>query len=247
MKYFKTIPLVAMAVFALASLAASSALASGPTLLFLGSEKTILLVSLPLDGSGEGNTTHVELQAENINLEGKGILLELTLLQTKEGAKGTYVALYLDIEEISGKHLCQTKGDKEGEVLQSPNEAELVYWKTGAELQAGVLFELKEFTIECNKGASTLKIKGGELASIAKSGTEERTSAFGAIRCSSTFGIPEKAKYTNFKGEEREVKLETIVASKAKPSCFLIGEGATFEAELVPESTSPAQMAQLDF
>jgi hypothetical protein len=251
MKRLRLLILVAIAGSILAGVAASCALASGPTLLFLGSEKTILLVSLPLDGSGTGkNTTATELQAENTNVRGKGLLLELTLLQTKEGVKGTYLALYLEIEETSGRHKCNTKGDKEGEVLQPQNEAELVYWKTGAELQAGVLFELKEFTVECNQGATTVKIRGSELASINKTGSEERTSAFGAIRCSSTFGIPEKAKYTNFKGEEKEARLETIVATKARAACFLVGpkeETPTFELELTPETTSPAQMAQLDF
>jgi hypothetical protein len=234
---------------ALAGIAASSALASGPTLLFLGSEKTILLVTLPLDGSGTGkNDTSTEFESSLSNLKGKGFLLDLTLLQTPEGVKGNYSVLFLEIEETSGRTKCNTKGDRAGELLLPLNEAELVYWNTASgELQAGIIFQMKEFTLECNSGASTIKMKGSELGSISKSDTGERTSLFFGLRCSRTSGTPEKTKYTNFKGEAKEAELKLTTAGKTSSACILIGTGTTFESELSIEATSPAQMATLDF
>jgi hypothetical protein len=249
MKRFTLLLLGLVAVFALAGTAASSALASGPTLLFLGSERTLLLVSLPLDGSGTGkNTTPTELQSSLTDLVGKGDLLELTLLQTPEGVKGNYSVLFLEVEEVSGRTKCNTKGDKIGEVLLPLNEAELVYWNTASgELQAGIIFQVKEFTIECNSGAATIKIKGSDLGSIAKADTGERTTIFGGVRCSSTRGTPEKTKYTNFKGEAKEAELKVTTGGRTVSGCELIGNTSTFETELSIESTSPSQMATLDF
>jgi hypothetical protein len=238
-----------VAAFSLVGIATSSALASGPTLLFLGSEKTILLVSLPLDGSGTGkNETPTELQSSVTNLKGKGVLLELTLLQTPTGITGNYSILMLDVETSAGV-TCNTKGDRAGELLWPLYPVSLVYWNTASgELQAGILFNVEtspELLMEC--GAATIKVKGTMLGSIAKGDTGERTTIFGGVRCSSTSGKPEKTAYTNSKGEAKIAALSVTTAGKTAEGCELIGSTATFEQELSIEATSPAQMATLDF
>jgi hypothetical protein len=224
-------------------------LASGPTLLFLGSEKTLLLVSLPLDGSGTGkNEDPTELQTSLTNLKGVGVLLGLTLLQTPTGVTGNYSVLFLKVKTSAGV-ACNTKGDREGEVLLPLYPASLVYWNTAAgELQAGVLFNIEaspELIMEC--GSSAIRIKGSDLGSIAKGDTGERTSIFDGVRCSSTSGKPEKTAYTNSKGEAKTAALSVTTAGKTAEGCELIGSTATFEQELSIESGSPAQMATLDF
>jgi hypothetical protein len=245
MNRFKLLFVAAISVFAFAGMATSSALASGPTLLFLPDEGPAILLTSKI--AEPDNTTAGELQSENTDLISDGVLLELTLLQTAAGIEGNYSVLFLKVEEASGKRPCYTKGDKEGEVLVPLNAAEVVYWSTEAgRLQAGIVFRVDEFTIECNKGASTVRVVGSILGSINKELAGDVDEIKLAVRCRE-FGRPVKSEFTNSAGRVEKAHLETKVASKAREACELIGSTATLEETLVVEPGSASDMVELMF
>lgn len=238
MKRFKLLFIAVVGVFAIASIASSAALASGPTLLFTGSERTILLTSRTAEPS---NTTRTELQSSVTNLKGEGVLLELTLLQTSAGLVGTYLTLFLKVETSAGVR-CNTRGDREGEVLLPSNTAEGVYYTTSPSLKGGIVFNVREFNIEC--GGATITIKGSVLGTVETAGGQV-SEVKGGLYCSSTPGKPEKTKYTNPKGEEKETKLEVTAARRTVEGCELIGTTNTFVESFVVETGSSAKTAEL--
>jgi hypothetical protein len=237
MRHIKTLLVVVAGALALWSVMASYALASGPTLLFTGSERTILETSRTAEPS---NTTKTELQSSVTNLKGEGVLLETTALQTSAGIVGTYLALYLKFETSAGVK-CNTAGDRAGEVLLPSNTLEGVYYTTSP-LKGGVVFNVREFSVEC--GSSTITIKGSQLGTVETAGGQTSESK-GGLYCSSTPGKPEKTKYTNPKGEEKETKLEITAARRTVEGCQLVGTTNTFVESFVVERGSTAATAEL--
>jgi hypothetical protein len=237
MKRFKLLFIAVVGVFAIASIASSAALASGPTLLFTGSERTILLTSRTAEPS---NTTKTELQSSVTNLKGEGVLLELTLLQTSAGLVGTYLALFLKIETSAGIK-CNTRGDREAEVLLPSNTAEGVYYTTSP-LKGGIVFNVREFEMEC--GGATFTIKGSMLGTV-ETAAGQVSEVKGGLYCSSTAGKPEKTEYTNPAGTRLNTKLEVTAARRTVEGCELIGTTNTFVESFVVESGSSAKTAEL--
>jgi hypothetical protein len=237
MPRFKLLLVAVAAVFALASMAASTALASGPTLLFkTGGGPTILLKSA-------NATIATELQSEATTLKGEGDLTELTLLQTSVDISGIYSALFTKVKQ--GTQSCNTKGDPTGEVLLPQNTLLVVYWNTkSGELQAGIVFSVKEFTIEC--GEAKIVIKGTVLGSLSTTDTGFKEEIKGGLHCSSTFGKPEKTEYTNSKGEVLNTHLEATAAKKTSEACEQVGAAGTEETFKV-EAGSSSKEAELMF
>jgi hypothetical protein len=237
MKRFKLLFVAVAAVLALAGMATSSALASGPTLLFhAGEGPTILLRA--------SSATHkTELQSEATTLKGEGDLTELTLLQTSTDIVGIYSALFTNV--FQGTEKCKTKGDPTGEVLLPQNTLLVVYWSTASgALQAGIVFHVNEFTIECGAEPAKIMIKGSVLGSITKETEAFKTTIKGGLHClTGSRGKPEKSAYTNSKGEALNAKLEATAAKKTSEACEEI-EG---EESFVTEAGSSSKEAELMF
>ncbi len=148
MKPLKTLLTALIAALILASILAAPTLASGPTLLFpSGGGPTVLLnIRYP-------NSIPTEFQNALLSLKGEGLLLEITLLQTRTGVSGIYLTLFLRVGLTTGrKPACNSVGDRAGEILypKSPTIL-LVYDKlgTGTALGVGTLFTIPEFELEC--------------------------------------------------------------------------------------------------
>jgi hypothetical protein len=237
MRRFKLFSVAVAAVFALAGMATSSALASGPTLLFKSGEGPTIL----LKASSATNAT--ELQSEATTLKGTGDSTGITLLQTASGITGTYSSDFKEVEQ--GTQKCNTSGDATGVVLTGANTLSGVYWSTASgALQAGLVFNVAKFTITC--GEASIVIQGSVLGSINKTTTGFVKTIKGGLHCSSTKGQPEKSAYTNSKGEALNTKLEATAAKKTSEACELIGSASTEEAFEV-ESGSSSKEAELMF
>jgi hypothetical protein len=236
MKRLRLLFVAVTAVLALAGMATSSALASGPTLLFHAGEGPTILTRA-------SSTTHkTELESEATTMKGVGDLIEITLLQTSVGITGTYSALFTNIAQ--GTEPCKTKGDPTGEVLVPNNTLLVVYWSTASgALQAGIVFHVSEFTIECGTEGAKIVIKGSALGSITKETEAFKTTTKGSLHCSASKGKPEKSAYTNSKGEALNAHLEVTVAKKTSEACEEI-EG---EESSVVEAGSSSKEAELMF
>jgi hypothetical protein len=237
MKRFKQLLVAVTAVFALASMATSPALASGPTLLFKSGEGPTIL----LKASNTGRAT--EVQSEATTLKGEGFLVEVTLLQLPSGGgiSGVYSALFTKIQQ--GTQSCNTLGDPTGEVLLQQNTLLGVYWSTAAgALQAGAVLNVKEFTITC--GEASLVIKGSVLGSVSKETKGFVTVLKGGLHCASGKDEPEKATYTNSKGERGTTLLQVTAAKKTTEACQQIGS-AGIEEELKVETGSSSKETEL--
>ncbi len=234
MKRLKMLLMVAVGVCALASVLAASAFASGPTLLFpSGGGPTVLLnIKYP-------NSVSTELQNELLTLKGTGLLLEITLLQTRTGVLGSYLTLFLGVEQTTGrKPKCNSVGDREGEVLlpKSPTIL-LVYDKlgTGTALGVGALFTVPEFEIECE--ALLTKISGTSLGLLNPINTAVRAESDeikGSLTCSATVGTPAETQYWNTEGREGTAELIAKSGGKKARGCELIGTTPTSFVTLLP-------------
>jgi hypothetical protein len=236
MKRFKLLLVAVTAVLALASMATSPALASGPTLLFKSGEGPTILLK------ASNATRATEVQSEATTLQGEGFLVEVTLLQLPSGGgiSGVYSALFTKIQQ--GTQSCNTLGDPTGEVLLQQNTLLGVYWNTASgALQAGAVLNVKEFTITC--GEATIVIKGSVLGSVSKTTTGFVKVLKGGLHCSSTKGKPEKATYLEF-GVAGTTLLQVTAAKKTSEACQQIG-AAGIEEELVVESGSSSKEAEL--
>jgi hypothetical protein len=230
----------AVAMTALTGIAASSALAQGPTVLFLtpGIEHTYLLVSRTIEPR---NTTPTQIQSSVATLTGTGFLFELTVLQTPTHITGIYLLLVLRMRSSTGM-ACNTTGAKEGEVILPLNSLEDVYYKTGSELEVGVVLNMREFSITC--GVEKVTVKGSVLGPIMPL-NKETTEGEGSILCSRTSGVPVKTEYTNDSGEKKTAKLEVTEAGKTSAACILIGSTETFAESYVIEKNSVITMLEL--
>ncbi len=234
MKPLKTLLTALVAAYLLASILAATALASGPTLLFpSGGGPTVLLdIKYP-------NSVSTELQNELLTLRATGLLLEITLLQTRAGVSGIYLTLVLNLEQTTGrKPKCNSVGDRAGEILypRSPTIL-LVYDKlgTGTALGVGVLFTIPEFEIECE--ALISKLSGSMLGlinpinTIVRAGSDEIK---GSLTCSATVGTPSETQYWNSEGREGTAELIIKSGGKKARGCELIGTTATSFVTLLP-------------
>jgi hypothetical protein len=231
MKRFKQLHVAVAVVFALAGMATSSALASGPTALFKSGEgPTVLWIA-------SNATRPTEVQSEATTLAAEGVLVEVTWLQLPSGGdiSGIYSALFTKVAQ--GAQSCDTLADPSGEVLLPQNTLLVVYWSTASgALQAGVVFNVKEFTITC--GEATVVIKGSVLGSIS-TGTKGFVKELkGGLHCSSTKGRPEKATYTNSKGERGTTALQATAAKKTSEACQQIGAAGVEETFQVVSGSS---------
>ncbi len=235
MKRLKVMFLAFAAIGALASLAATSAFASGPTLLFTSGEPgPTVLINTQSDSPNNGIFS--ELQSSAAKLKGSGLLQEITLLQTATGVSGTYLALFLKVENVSTSEKCSTSGDATGEVLLPSNKIELVYTSTGATLEVGALLSVSEFTITCSGGVE-VKPKGSVLSGISPFGSfvaKGSNTTQGSLRCTSTSGKPEKTSFTNSKGESGTANLKVKSGGLNETGCELITNSSTGTISLLP-------------
>jgi hypothetical protein len=238
MKRLKLFSVAVAVVFALAGMATSSALASGPTLLFKSGEGPTILLR------AENATRATELESEATTLKGEGFLVGLTLLQLPNGGdiSGIYSALFTKV--VQGTQKCNTLADPEGEVLLQQNTLLGVYWSTAAgALQAGIVFNVKEFTITC--GEATIVVKGSVLGSISTATKGFVEELKGGLHCGTAFkGQPEKAHYTNAKGEAGSTLLQATAAKKTSEACEQIG-AAGIEENFKVEKGSSSKEAEL--
>ena len=235
MRRLRMFILALVAMCALASVGAAAALASGPTLLFLGSEgPTVLLNNKPKEEVGS------TLRSEVAEIAGKKLTFETTMLQEGSGTTGIYLAKFFEVKNASSGEGCETAGAAEkGEVEVGPegksDPVSLVYTSLSP-LTVGSVFTVTEFSVKCNNGALTVKIKGSLLASITpiNKDIEKGSNTFeGGLTCKAT-GLPSKTKYTNAKGEAKETSLTVTVAGKSASACQLIGTVETSTILLLP-------------
>ncbi len=234
MKPLKTLLTALAAALILASILAAPTLASGPTLLFpSGGGPTVLLnIRYP-------NSVHTEFQNSLLSIAGTGLLVEITLLQTRTGVSGIYLTLLLGFGLTTGrKGACNSVGDRVGEILypKSPTIL-LVYDKlgTGTALGVGLLFTIPEFEIECEAALS--KLSGSMLGLITPINTAIRAGSDtleGSLRCSARFGIPAETQYWNTEGREGTAELITKANGKKEPGCGLVGATSTLVLTLLP-------------
>ncbi len=210
-----------------------------PAITIEDSEPTVLINSASDHPTNNGIAS--ELQSAAANLAGKGLLLEVTLLNTATTSGiGIYLVLFLEVAEVGGsKEKCSTSGDATGEVLIPTNTVLLVSTTGSAgELQVGTLFDVSEFTIKC--GATfEVKPKGSVLGYVepieTKLGAGSNTGK-GALRCTSKteLGKPEKTKFTNQKGEAGVANLKVKAGGLNESGCELITNSSTGTITLLP-------------
>src|ERR1700678_1469058 len=122
MKRFKILVLALMTVGVAVFAVAPSALASGPTLLFLSGEPgPTVLFNLST------RVIRGELQSRLANITSTEVELEVTLLQGREGAKGIYLVRFLRAILATGeKPRCRSSNTtREGEISILPTRSEL--------------------------------------------------------------------------------------------------------------------------
>jgi hypothetical protein len=242
MKRIKTLVLALMTVGVAVFAVAPSALASGPTLLFLSGEPgPTVLFNLST------RVIRGELQSRLSNLTSSELELEVTLLQGKEGAKGIYLVKFFRVELPSGeKPKCNSTGARAGEISILPTRselAELVYDTLTPTLGAAILFLIgtrETLNIEC--GTLRLKIKGTLLALVLRLGTQYRAgenAIEGRLACSSTFGVPAERRFWNWEGREGSAKLEITSGGETEEGCEQLGGGAVVKL-------LPTRMIELD-
>ncbi len=207
-----------------------------PAITIEDSEPTVLINSASDHPTNNGIFS--ELQSSAAKLEGKGMLLEITLLNTATTSGiGIYLVLFLEVKDASTGETCSTSGDATGEVLLPTSTILLVSTtsSTGA-LQVGLLLDISEFTMKC-PGGSEVKLKGSVLGYVepieSKIGKESNTSQ-GALRCTSTSGVPEKTKFTNQKGEAGVANLKIKAGGLNETGCLLLTNSSTGTITLLP-------------
>ncbi len=207
-----------------------------PAITIEDSEPTVLINSASDHPTNNGILSKLETAAAV--LEGKGLLLEITLLNTATtSGVGIYLVLFLEVINPSTGEKCSTAGDATGEVLLPTNTILLVSTagSTGA-LQVGTLFDVSEFTITCS-GGFEVKPKGsvlGYVEPIESKLKKEGNEGQGALRCTSTSGKPEKTKFTNQKGETGEANLKVKAGGVNESGCELITNSSTGTITLLP-------------
>jgi hypothetical protein len=223
MRLAKTLLLIVVAVSAMASVMVASASATPPTVLLLAGEKLPVLILSEKDP----NAIKTEWQSEAANLAGEGLLLDVMITSLNDTSDGSYLMLFLKIEEKAGKkEKCNTSGDKTGEILIPTNLIHLVYdaLGTGEALGVGLLFLVSEFGLTCGAGLK-VKMKGEFLGLIKPINTEAKVelgSLKGKLKCSSTFGVPEESKYWNAAGEEKKAVLLNNAGAGFESECLSI-------------------------
>jgi hypothetical protein len=220
MRRLKVLFFMLVAVSAMASVMVATAAAAPPTVLLLpGSTLPVLILS-----EKDPNAIKTELQSEAANLVGEGLLLDVMITNLNDTSDGSYLVLFLKVEEKAGKkEKCNTSGDKTGEILIPTNLIHLVYdaLGTGEALGVGTLFLVSEFGVTCGAGLK-IKIKGESLGLIKPINTEAKVelgSLKGLLKCSSTFGVPAESKYWNAAGEEKKAVLLSNAGAGFESSC----------------------------
>ena len=241
MKSLKLLGVAAVAVFAFASIAASSAFASGPTLLFEGTKTTVLITSHTPEPS---NTTPTSLESSVLDLSGVGVLLESTYLQTPSGTTGNYSTLFLKVENPVSQQKCNTAGDKTGELLLPLYKSKLVYFSLSP-LTIGVIFDVEKLKFECE--GATVEINGSVLGTLGPINKKVKGTEIiaGSLRCSSTSGKPEKTEYWNTAGTAENTALTVTTAKKSAEGCELIGSTSTATEEFEIEKGSSSKEVEI--
>jgi hypothetical protein len=239
MKRTKSLVLALMTAGVAAFAVAPSALASGPTLLFLSGEPgPTVLFNLST------RAVRGELQNRFFDFRSTELELEVTLLQGKEGAKGIYLVRFFRTR--SGELNCNSTGAREGEISIFPRVselAELVYDTLTPELGAAILFLVgtrEKLNIDC--GGFRFKLKGSVLALLFRLGTQYRAgenAIEGRLACSSTFGVPAEKRYWNWEGREETVQLELTMGGETEGACENLEGGAVVKL-------LPTRMIELD-
>ena len=239
MKSIKLLGVTVIAVFAFASIAATTALASGPTLLFEGTKTTVLITSHTPEPT---NTTATSFESSVVDLAGKGVLFEETYLQTPSGTTGSYSVLILEYKH--GTQGCNTAGDKNGELLFPLYKSKLVYFSLSP-LTIGVIFDIEKLKFECEGAVE--EMKGSMLGTFEPINKKVKGTELiaGSLRCSSTSSKPEKTAYWNTSGTEENTKLELTTAKKTAEGCWLIGSTSTATEEFEIEKGSSSKEVEI--
>ena len=99
-----------------------------------------------------------------------------------------------------------------------PQNLLLLVYDSLAPLAVGLLFQVNEFTIECEGGLS-VRIKGNALGLVFPVNEGFTTSLKGALHCSKTVGKPGETRYWNSSGTESSAKLEANFGAGFTSSC----------------------------
>ncbi len=207
-----------------------------PAITIEKSEPTVLINSASDHPTNNGISS--EWPSAAAKLEGSGLLLEITLLNTATSSGiGIYLELFLKLKNPSSGETCSTAGDATGELLLPKNTILLVSTSssTGA-LQVGLLFDISEFTITCSGGLE-VKPKGsvlGYVEPIESKVEKESNTSQAAVRCSSTSGEPEKTKFTNEKGEAGTANIKIKAGGLNESGCLLITNSSSGTFTLLP-------------
>jgi hypothetical protein len=228
MKRIKILVLALMTVGVAVFAVAPSALASGPTLLFLSGEPgPTVLFNL------EKKTYRGELQSRLANIKSSEVELEVTLLQGSSGAKGIYlVKFFRAFLEGGTEPKCRYPSSaREGEISILPTRselAELVYDTLTPTLGVAILFLVgtrETVTIEC--GTLRLRTKGTVLGLLMRLGTQYSAGENrieGRVACSRTFGVAAEKTFWNFEGREGTAKLEVTSGGETEEACESVEE-----------------------
>jgi len=223
----------ALALMALgfAASSASAAPTSTSVLLLAGDNFPVTFSSLPVDNPN--NEILGELQNVILTLKGHGILLQGEILKP---TGGLYKVLFLLVLVAETGKKCNTLGDAAGEVLVPQNNFFLVHDIKENEGD-GILFEVKEFDIEC-EGGSLPHIKGNVLGLLLPLNQEILwKGAKGGLECKfkageAGIGTPKENKYwTSLLSSELTALLLANFGTGFKQACELIG-AVGFELEI---------------
>ena len=205
---------------------ATSASASGPTLLFLeGNGPTVLISS-----ESEPNSIRTQLQSTSSKLEAEGFSIEITLLQLTSpvpNVSGIYTMLFLKLKEtLSPQAECHSEGDPQGEVLVPQGTILLVY-DSLSPLGVAARLAVPEVKILCGT-ATKIKVKGSVLSlitfgEVAKKGS---TTTKSTTHCTSTVGEPAETRYWNQSGVEEHTKLEANGGVSFEKACRVNRHGS---------------------
>jgi hypothetical protein len=216
-------------------------IAVGPTLLFLGSEGPTVLINISptKENAHKALVIASALKSTSATLESKQVAFGFTVLAEGGRVEGIYSAKFYETEK-AGTGVCETEGAAEkGEIevgeKGKAERAKLIYIKTGAPLEVGILFEIGSLKVICNKTLE-VTVKGsllGSLAPLNKQIESGSNTIESSISCKET-GVPTKTKYINQEGKEATAELSVKAGGVTAKACELIGTKENEVIKLLP-------------
>lgn len=231
----KLLVIAVLAVSAVGVMAASSASALLPTVLFLSGTTSVLLL-----GSHTGAETAV-LRTKEVVIHAGKVAVELTVL-TANTRLGSILLILLESGVTGLGEACMQTGQAAGTIHVS-GQWHLVYGASalGANLRVVFLILFPKTTFRCGEEAS-LTLEGSQVQKLENVLITSESEEIGLVsKCEGTEKLmPELSRYENETGAEIAASLFKVLAGIKEKACLELS------SELVLKSSKAGQMLQID-